>query len=103
MLRRRLTRGARVWSQAEHMWSILTGFVMFSGGTPDNPATITYGELAVKMGYASPLAGHTLARPLNLIGQVCLQTGLPPLNVIVPGEPALNTDGLNVIVDAESS
>jgi hypothetical protein len=83
MLQKRLNRGARVWSQAEHMWAILTGFVMFSGGTADKPAKITYGELARRMGYPSPLAGHTLSRPLELIGRLCLKTRLPPLNVVV--------------------
>jgi hypothetical protein len=90
MLRYRLTRGRRVWSQAETMWLILSGFVMFSGATPAKPAKITYGDLAMKMGFNTPLAGHTLARPLGLIGQLCLQTKLPglqttlpPLNVIV--------------------
>lgn len=106
MLRRRLIRGARVWSQAEHMWAILTGFVMFSGGTPEKPATITYGELARMMGYSSPLAGHTLARPLGLIGQICLLTELPPLNVVVvsketgaPGAEVLLRPGSTVETD----
>ena len=106
MLRIRLLRGARVWSQAEHMWAILTGFVMFSGGTPDKPATITYGELAKRMGYPSPSAGHTLGRPLGLIGQLCLQTRLPPLNVVVvsketgaPGAEVVLRPGSTVELD----
>lgn len=109
MLQKRLTRGARVWAQAEQMWTILSGFVMFSGATAGQPITITYGELAKLMGYDSALAGHTLGRPLELIGRLCLRSGLPPLNVVVvsketgfPGAEVLLRSGSNVAADQQA-
>jgi hypothetical protein len=86
MLRPYLISGSRVWLQAARIWPILTGFVMFSDRNPRAPATITYGELAQRMGYSTRNAGHTLGRALELIGQVCIATGLPALNAIVVGQ-----------------
>ena len=93
-------RGARVYAQADRIWAILTGFVMWS-----HRRTITYGELAEKMGYETRSAGHTLGRPLELVGRACLETGLPPLNVIVvtklgqPGDEVLICPGSTVEAD----
>jgi hypothetical protein len=93
-------RGARVYAQAERIWEILTGFVMWSGRR-----TITYGELAEKMGYETRHAGHTLGRPLELVGRACLETELPPLSVIVvtklgqPGDEVLIRPGSTVEED----
>jgi hypothetical protein len=77
---------------------------MFSGGTPDKPATITHGELATRMGYPSPVVG--LSRPLALIGRLCLQTDLPSLGVVVvsdetgtPGAEVLLRPGSTVELD----
>jgi hypothetical protein len=90
MLRRRIVRGARIHDQAEQIWLILTAFVMFS-----TKQTITYGDLAKKMGYETRNAGHTLGRPLGLVGKMCIESGAPPLNVIVvtkhgqPGDEVL--------------
>jgi hypothetical protein len=103
MLRHRLIHGSRVYAQAEQMWQILTAFVMYSGKT-----TITYGDLATKMGYATTHAGHTLGRPLGLIGKICLQTDLPPLNAIVvtkhgqPGDEVVLRPGSTVKLDQEA-
>jgi hypothetical protein len=79
---------------------------MYSGGLAGKPATITYGELAKRMGYPSALAGHTLGRPLGLVGKACLQAGLPPLNVIVvsketgqPGAEVILRPGSSVETD----
>lgn len=106
LLQKRLTRGVRVWAQAELMWAILTGFVMFSDSTSGQPKTITYGHLARLMGYDSSLAGHTLGRPLELVGRLCLQSNLPPLNVVVvsketgaPGAEVLLRPGSTVEED----
>ena len=109
MLQKRLTGGSRVWTQAEQMWAILTGFVMFSSETNGNSKTITYGEVAKFMGYDSALAGHTLGRPLELIGRLCLRSGLPPLNVVVvsketgfPGAEVLLRPESNVDADQQA-
>ncbi len=109
MLQKRLIRGARIWAQAEQIWIILSGFVMFSRVESEGPKTITYGELAKLMGYDSALAGHTLGRPLELIGRLCLRSGLPPLNVIVvsketgfPGAEVLLRPGSSVATDQQA-
>lgn len=109
MLQKRLTSGVRVWAQAEQMWAILTGFVMFSAEMTGRPKTITYGDVAKLMGYDSALAGHTLGRPLELIGKLCLTSGLPPLNVVVvsketgfPGAEVLLRPDSNVDADQQA-
>jgi len=105
MLRRRITRGQRVWDQAEQMWMILIAVATMAGRTGQK--TITYGELAEFMGY-DPRAGHTLGRPLGLVGQMCLSTRLPPLNVLVvtqhgyPGNEVLLRPGSTVEADQEA-
>ncbi len=82
-MRARLLVGARVWMQAELAWSILSVLVMYAKHNPGFPQTVTYGELAKLMGYDKPGAAHTLSRPLALIGDLCLKSDLPPLNVMV--------------------
>jgi hypothetical protein len=106
MLRRRRVRGATVWEQAELVWMILTAVAMMAART--GKKTITYGELAELMGYDSR-AGHTLARPLSLVGQMCLATGLPPINVLVvtqhgrqPGDEVLLRPDSTVAADQEA-
>ncbi len=74
---------SRVWLQAAQIWPILTGFVMFSDRNPTAPATMTYGDLATRMGYSTRNAGHTLARPLGLIGHLCIASNVAALNSIV--------------------
>jgi hypothetical protein len=80
MLRRRLLRGARVWDQAEQVWVVLTAVAMAK--QTGKKKTVTYGELAEWMGY-NPAEGYTLVPALTLVGQMCLATKLPPLNVLV--------------------
>jgi hypothetical protein len=79
----RPSRGVRIWSLAEQLWGILAAFAVFSSRQHGHPKTITYEELASLMGKDSDLAGHMLSRPLELIGRLCLLSGVPPLNVIV--------------------
>ncbi len=105
MLRKRLIRGSRVWEQAELVWRVLTAHAMMTRRTEKR--TITYGELAEFMGYDSR-AGHTLGRPLELVGQMCLSKGLPPLNVLVvtqhgyPGDEVLLRPGSTIEADQEA-
>lgn len=76
--------GDRLYIQAQRIWLILVAFVMEHAdrGTP-RPPTITYGELAVKMGAADGRAGHTLGRQLGIVGAFCLDNNLPALNSVV--------------------
>lgn len=95
---RRYQRGDRHYVQAQRIWLILASFV--SGPTrKDNDArTITYGEVAVLMGY-DPRAGLTLHKALGIVGWYCLRNKLPALNSIVvnksgePGDEVVLTDG----------
>jgi hypothetical protein len=79
---RRYARGDRVYVTAQQVWLILTGFVMWAPQA-DRRKFLTYGELALKAGYADTRAGHMLGRQLGIVGNFCLQNGLPALNAIV--------------------
>ena len=81
---RRYGPGDRLPVQAQRIWLILAGHV--SGRReppPQNARTITYGELALRMGYADTRAGHMLSRQLGIVGHYCLMNDLPALNAIV--------------------
>jgi len=80
---RRYGAGDRLHVQAQRIWLILASFVSGPTRHHDDSRTITYGELALRMGYADGRAGHTLARQLGIVGYCCLQNGLPALNSIV--------------------
>jgi hypothetical protein len=95
---KRFARGDRVYVQAQRVWLILVAFVMSRSGT-DARRTLTYGELAKKMGY-DPKAGITLRRPLGIVGELCKRNNLPTLNSIVvndvtgvPGDHVVLRDG----------
>ena len=89
---RRYAAGDRLPVQAQRIWLILTGFVSGRPGPRKTDArTMTYGELAERMGHSDRRAGHTLGRQLGIVGHYCLMNGLPALNAIVvnqdTGEP----------------
>lgn len=74
----------RLYVQAQQIWVILTGFVMWhQHAGAAMPPTITYGDLALKMGHDDRRVGHTLARQLGIVAQFCVRNDLPALNVIV--------------------
>lgn len=73
--------GDRLYIQAQRIWLILIGFVIWHRN-PDLPPLITYGQLAEKMGL-DPRAGHTLGRQLGIVAEFCASNGLPSLNSIV--------------------
>ena len=72
--------GDRLYVQAQQIWIVLISFVMSENREKE---TITYGDLALKMGKKDKLAGHTLGRQLGIVGQLCVLNGLPALNVVV--------------------
>lgn len=81
---RRYGPGDRLPVQAQRIWLILAGQV--SGRDtlpPQNARTVTYGELALRMGYADTRAGHMLSRQLGIVGHYCLMNDLPALNAMV--------------------
>ncbi|ALJ12381.1 hypothetical protein [Sphingopyxis macrogoltabida] len=81
---RRYKSGDRLPVQAQRIWLILSGYVSGRNDLPrQNACTITYGELALRMGYADTRAGHMLSRQLGIVGHYCLMNDLPALNAIV--------------------
>ena len=90
--------------QAFLIWPVLAMRAM-GASTPDD-ARITYGNLAVAIGYQNERAGVSLRRALGLIGWLCLDRGLPTLNCLVVnrktmqcGESAVHTPGLTTQQD----
>lgn len=81
---RRYGPGDRLPVQAQRIWLILAGHVSGRDTPRSREArTITYGELALRMGYADTRAGHMLSRQLGIVGHYCLMNDLPALNAIV--------------------
>lgn len=75
--------GDRINVQAQRIWLILTSFVSGMTRRATDPKTMTYGELALRMGYPDARAGHMLGRQLGIVGKYCLLNSLPALNCIV--------------------
>lgn len=74
----------RLYVQAQQIWLILVGFVMYGCDRgAGRPPTITYGDVAIKMGYEDGRAGRTLSRQLGIINSYCVQNEVPVLNSIV--------------------
>lgn len=96
---RRYERGDRLPVQAQRIWQILTAFVMYGTepGVTMRKKCMTYGDLALKMGYPDPRAGHTLGRQLGIIGYYCRLNDLPPLNAIVVNQDT-NLPGSEVVL-----
>ncbi len=95
--------GDRLYVQAQRIWMILTGFMMQHADRASGmPPTISYGDLALKMGAADPRAGHTLGRQLGIVGEFCLRNGLPALNAIVVNQQT-RQPGAEVVLQAGNS
>lgn len=80
---RRYGPGDRLPVQAQRIWLILAGFISGRDAPVPNAKTMTYGELALRMGYVDARAGHMLSRQLGIVGNYCLMNDLPALNAIV--------------------
>ena len=80
---RRYGPGDRLPVQAQRIWLILSGFVSGRNAPRPTARTLTYGELALRMGYSDTRAGHMLSRQLGIVGTYCLMNDLPALNAIV--------------------
>lgn len=99
--------GATAIQQAQQIWMILVSFIMAEIEFLNSqkmvrncrlmpPATLTYGELALKLGYDDKRAGHGLGYPLGILAVLCINSKLPAINTIVvnqetglPGESVL--------------
>lgn len=102
---KRFSRGDRLYVQAQQIWLILTAHVMMRVPklSPHEPKTMTYGDLALLMGFEDRRAGHMLSRQLGIVGQLCVNDSIPALNVIVvnaetgvPGDEVVLRPGLSV-------
>ncbi|MES2088970.1 MAG: hypothetical protein V4532_03150 [Pseudomonadota bacterium] len=101
---KRFGRGDRLYVQAQQIWLILVAFVESNKEKgPNCDKTMSYGELALKMGYEDRRAGHMLSRQLGIVGQLCVNDSLPALNVIVvnaetgvPGDEVVLSPGFSV-------
>jgi len=79
---RRYQVGDRIYVQAQRIWLLLAAFVSGPTRKPDDPITLTYGDVAEAMGY-DRRAGQTLWRQLGIVGNYCVHNKLPALNSIV--------------------
>ncbi|MFG1192825.1 hypothetical protein [Xanthobacter flavus] len=100
---KRYAPGDRLYVQAQQIWIILVAFVMERDSDDRDSMTITYGELAERMGYPDRRAGHTLSRQLGIVGKYCKINDIPTLNSIVvnkltgePGDDVVLRDGYSV-------
>jgi len=96
--------------QAHQIWLILVGWVVLGcsgkmGEQKKGSRLITYGELAVLMGYTAQ-SGVTLSKALAKIRNFCRQNNLPELNLIVvnfetgePGDEASDADGKSIVAE----
>jgi hypothetical protein len=87
-------QGDRVYVRAQQAWLILVAFVM--SRRHSDPKTMTYGELADKMGLPVQ-AAIGLGRELGIVGNYCAQNGLPALNSIVVNQET-SVPGAGVVV-----
>lgn len=96
---RRFGASERVHVRAQQIWMILVAWVMEHRTQRDQAEPITYGDLAQKMAL-DRRAGRTLARPLGLIGELCVANELPALNAIVVNDQT-GQPGHGVVVTAD--
>ena len=99
---RRYATGDRLPVQAQRIWLILTAFVSGRTRKSNDDKTITYGDLALEMGYGDRRVGIMLARQLGIVGHYCVLNDLPTLNSIVvnqdtnvPGDHVVTREGYN--------
>lgn len=95
---KRFASGDRLYVQSQQIWLILVAFVMEGNhSTTLGSKTVTYGQIAKKMGYPTTQAGHMLSRQLGVIGHFCVHNDIPPLNVIVVNQ-ATSLPGDDVVL-----
>lgn len=89
MVAKKFAVGDSIYVRAQQAWLILVAFVMMQQDDYKKmraPLTLSYGDLARLMGYSDARAAIGFGRLLGLIGEFCVENGLPPLNAIVVNE-----------------
>jgi hypothetical protein len=85
---------SRAFIRAQQAWMILTAQVMSTKG-PLKDRVLTYGDVAERMGL-DRRAGISLGPALGIIGEYCIQNGLPALNCLVVSQET-GTPGPGVV------
>jgi len=86
--------------QARAIWTILTRRATETGST--TVAKITYGDLAVAIGYPHKGAARAIKPALGLIGLYCVKHGMPALNALAVNQASMEAGDSVVLTDGET-
>jgi hypothetical protein len=98
-------KGDRIHVQAQQIWLILVSHIESSKLSNPRPRwvqPITYSEVASRMKREEPNAGLFLSRQLGILGNLCLENGLPPINCIVVNK-STRVPGSEVVLTGDDS
>jgi hypothetical protein len=86
--------------QAAAIWPVLTKRASDTGST--TVAKITYGDLAVAIGYPNKGAARAIKPALGLIGLYCIRHKLPALNALAVNQASMEAGDSVVLTDGET-
>jgi hypothetical protein len=86
--------------QALAIWPILVRRATETGST--TVAKITYGDLAVAIGYPHKGAARAIKPALGLIGLYCIKHNMPALNALVVNQASMEAGDSVVLTDGET-
>ncbi len=86
--------------QAQAIWAVLAKRANDTGST--TVAKITYGDLAVAIGYPNKGAARAIKPALGLIGMYCVKHGLPALNALAVNQASMEAGDSVVLTDGET-
>jgi len=83
--------------QAQAIWAVLAKRATDTGST--TVAKITYGDLAVAIGYPHKGAARAIKPALSLIGQYCVKHNMPALNALAVNQASMEVGDAVVVND----
>jgi hypothetical protein len=86
--------------QAQAIWTVLTRRAIETGST--TVAKITYGDLAVAIGYPHKGAARAIKPALGLIGLYCVKHNMPALNALAVNQASMEAGDSVVLTDGET-
>jgi hypothetical protein len=86
--------------QARAIWPVLVKRATETGST--TVAKITYGDLAVAIGYPHKGAARAIKPALGLIGLYCVKHNLPALNALAVNQASMEVGDAAVVHDGTS-
>jgi hypothetical protein len=86
--------------QAQAIWAVLAKRAGDTGST--TVAKMTYGDLAVAIGYPHRGAARAIKPALGLIGMYCIKHGLPALNALAVNQASMEAGDSVVLTDGET-